>query len=77
MIEKKISNYLEFCSALNELLSKENFPAENKQTNDFIEAMQAWLMDTEGGTSFLDKTDKDSITWNDLLRLIQASAIYE
>jgi hypothetical protein len=80
-----ISNYSEFCENLNRLLldeefldeSKSSYELENVNTRAFLEAMRAWLEDTEGGDSFFDAPGKEHITWSDLHKLIQASAIYE
>lgn len=76
-MSQNLQPYLEFCSALNELLSDESFLSENAQTRDFLDAMQAWLTDTKGGKPFFDDFSETAITWGDLLKLVRAAAIYE
>ncbi len=80
-----IRNYKDFCKSLKILLedkefldeSKNSYELENVNTRIFLEAMGAWLEDTEGGDSFFDEPCKEYITWDDLYKLLQASAIYE
>ena len=69
--------YLEFCVTLEHCLAKNEFSSENDRTDRFSEAMHAWLMDTKGGGGFFDGKNEKCISWNDLIKLLKASAIYE
>lgn len=79
------TNYREFCSSLQKLLkdpdfldeSKNPYELENIKTRDFLEAMSAWLESTECGDGFFEDSTQDGISWRDLIKLIEASAIYE
>lgn len=73
----RIRNSKEFCKALTILLNDPDFPEENINTKAFIEAMQAWLEAFEGRNSLFDTPNDHYITWSDLYKLLQASAIYE
>lgn len=73
----EIQSSADFCKALSNLLSDRSFPADNKNTRQFIESMQAWLVDVEGKNSVFDGANISHITWDDLYKLLQASAIYE
>ena len=80
-----IGDYRDFCKNLELLLenkgflddSKGPYELENVNTRCFLKAMGAWLEDAEGGGSFFDNPCNSHITWSDLYKLIQASAIYE
>ncbi|WP_343565484.1 DUF7660 family protein [Kiloniella sp. b19] len=67
----------EFAEALSTLLDDKSFPAENVDTRRFIEAMQAWLKDVEGNNNWFENPSDAHITWSDLYKLLQASAVYE
>lgn len=75
--EVVIHNSRDFCRALSVLLNDPDFPEENTHTKAFIEAMQAWLEAFEGRNSLFGEPCERYITWSDLYKLLQASAIYE
>ena len=75
-MSKKVESYRDFCSKLSELDHGKR-AIENASTNEFLEAMNNWLLDTNGGTPFFESRKEDSISWADLWVLIQASIIYE
>ncbi|WP_210772247.1 isoaspartyl peptidase/L-asparaginase [Pseudodesulfovibrio sp. zrk46] len=71
-------DYKDFCAKIHLLLKDPSFPIENIKTVDFLEAMNAWLISTKGGSSFDFDTDSpESITWEDLTQLIHAASMYE
>lgn len=72
----KMKTYKDFC---NQLASRdqEGLVVENTETNAFLDAMLAWLKDTNGGDNFFEGNSEEYILWSDLWALIQASSIYE
>ena len=76
-MKETTKDYLEFCAELKELLNEDDFLTENVRTADFLEAMQAWLIDTKGGDDFFETPQEHNILWDDLIKLIRASAMYE
>ena len=75
-MSKKVESYRDFCDKLSELDHGERV-FENASTNEFLEAMNNWLLDTRGGAGFFEASDNKGISWDDLWKLIQASMIYE
>ena len=70
-------NYIEFCQEI-KILAREKMDChQNKSTDEFLEAMEAWLKDTKGGKNFFHDCFDDKISWVDLLTLLKASYIYE
>jgi hypothetical protein len=72
-----IEGVKDFLRGLEILLADKSFPEENIRTDQFIEAMHAWLTDVNGSNNFFEEPNDKFITWADLYTLIRASAIYE
>lgn len=75
--ERKIETRQEFLDALQDLLADPDFPAENIRTAAFLEALHAWLTDTDGGAGLLEAPSDRHVTWGDLHRLMIVGAGYE
>ena len=77
MEEKTKQGYIRFCNELERLLNDDRFPLENNDTIRFLEAMHAWLKDTDGGSGYFEKSNCDGIMWADLIKLVKAACMYE
>lgn len=77
MKDKSPRDRTQFCDEIDALLNDSSFPSENTDTRRFLEAMAAWLRDTNGRSGFFEQPDENGISWRDLLKLIQAAGVYE
>lgn len=78
MTDDKIMNYEDFSRALQGVLKDKSLSIENLETEAFLEALSAWLDDTDGGEAFFESPGHEGmISWSDLYKLIKAAAIYE
>jgi len=75
-----VTDYRSFCKRLDECIDIGDLCFDeraNQNTEVFLEAMSAWLRDTNGGDSFFLDKRGDCISWKDLLRLIYAATVYD
>ena len=81
--DRVIETRQDFLDAMQDLLADPDFlsggPAgeENTRSRDFLDAMTAWLEDSDGGEGALKAPSDRHATWGDLFRLMLIGAEYE